>query len=185
MSGKSDKWLTNYSTLLLLDAQNAASLPRRCRVDSWDPHGVLKDLLIKIIVFVYVIVICNDSECNQSLLKNNGAALTRKRCGSGATFCACSICPFYTNKSYVLQCYKSKVIFVVWPRRFLLHKLSRQFVTLISLSFCYQKHQEVIDLGACIPVLLFSEYVKIQLVLDGFFQFFASIKSFFFTYINY
>jgi hypothetical protein len=38
-----------------------ASLPHRCRVDSWDPHGgIPKELLIKIVVFVYVI--CKNSE---------------------------------------------------------------------------------------------------------------------------
>jgi hypothetical protein len=38
----------------------AAPLLRRCCVDSWDPHGVPKDLLIKVVVLVYVI--CRNSE---------------------------------------------------------------------------------------------------------------------------
>jgi hypothetical protein len=37
----------------------AAPLPCHCRVDSLDPHGFPKDLLIKMIAFVYVI--CKNS----------------------------------------------------------------------------------------------------------------------------
>jgi hypothetical protein len=44
----------------MLDAQNAALLPHRCCVDSWDPHGVPEDLLIEIVAFVYVM--CKNSE---------------------------------------------------------------------------------------------------------------------------
>jgi hypothetical protein len=59
-------------------------MPRRCRIDSWDPHGVPKDLLIKIVVFVCVICKNSENAIHLSKKNNNGAVLTRQLCGIGA-----------------------------------------------------------------------------------------------------
>lgn len=48
----------------------AASLPFRCPVDSWDPHGFPKGLLIMVVVFVYIICQISENAINRSEKKN-------------------------------------------------------------------------------------------------------------------
>jgi hypothetical protein len=78
----------NVQMKTMLNAQNAMPLPHSChtaatsshccRVNSWDPHGVPKGPLIKIVVHVYVI--CKNSENAINLSKKITARQWR---GSG------------------------------------------------------------------------------------------------------
>jgi hypothetical protein len=64
-------------------------MSQRCRVDSWDLQGVPKVPLNQSCCFIYAIG--KNSENAINLQKNNNASMIRPRCGSDATFYACSI----------------------------------------------------------------------------------------------